>query len=47
MKFALIDVEKTNYPVIFMCRELEVSPSGYYAWCGRGPSKHAQDDEER
>lgn len=46
MKFALIDVEKTKFPVAFMCRELEVSASGYYAWCGRGPSQHAKDDEE-
>lgn len=46
MKFALIDVEKTSFPVAFMCRELEVSTSGYNAWCGRAPSKHAQDDEE-
>ena len=46
MKFALIDAEKTGYPVEFMCEQLEVSRSGYYAWRDRGPSKHAQDDEE-
>src|ERR1043165_408754 len=27
-----------------MCRELDVSTSGYYAWRHRGPSKHANDD---
>ena len=46
MKFALIDVEKTEFPVAFMCRELDVSTSGYYAWRDREPSKHAKDDVE-
>lgn len=27
-----------------MCRVLEVSTSGYYAWIRRSPSKHAQSD---
>ena len=29
-----------------MCRVLGVSPSGYYAWRGRGRSRHARRDEE-
>ena len=45
MKFALVDAEKTNFPVDFMCEQLEVSRSGYYAWRDREPSKHAKDDE--
>jgi len=28
-----------------MCRLLEVKVSGFYAWCRRGPSRHAWDDE--
>jgi len=29
-----------------MCRQLGVSPSGYYAWRTRAPSKRTQDDAE-
>ena len=29
-----------------MCRVLDVSPSGYYSWRGRGRSRRAQRDEE-
>jgi len=32
------------YTIPFMCRMLNVSPSGYYAWLSRKPSKHAQDE---
>ncbi len=28
----------------FMCRIYDVSPSGYYAWLGRSPSKRAQEE---
>ena len=33
-----------HYTVPFMCRMLNVSPSGYYAWLKRKPSKHAQEE---
>lgn len=36
--FRFIDAEKTNHPVRMMCRLLQVSPSGFYDWQGRGPS---------
>jgi transposase InsO family protein len=32
------------YPVSFMCHQLEVSVSGYYAWRGRGPSARTHED---
>ena len=37
--------EKARFPVAFMCRQLEVSPSGFWEWCRRGPSQHALDDQ--
>lgn len=46
MKFAAIAdwAASKEYPVSFMCRELGVSRSGYYAWRTAGPSQRSKDD---
>ena len=37
---------QAHHRVVTMCRVLDVSPSGYYAWRGRRPSRRARRDEE-
>jgi putative transposase len=43
-RFRFVEQEKATYPVRILCRVLGVSPSGYYAWRGRGPSRRQQSD---
>lgn len=45
MKFAFIDAEKVAYPVGLLCRVLEVSRSGFYAWKSRSQSDRSKQDE--
>lgn len=35
---------RLHYTIPFMCRMLHVSPSGYYAWLTRQPSKRAREE---
>jgi transposase InsO family protein len=44
MRFAFIRVEKANYPVRVLCRVLEVSRSGYYAFEKHRPSARELSD---
>jgi putative transposase len=44
-RFRFVEQEKARYPVRVLCEAVGVSPSGYYAWRGRGPSAHAIADE--
>ena len=37
---------QATYPVATMCRLLEVSTSGYYAWCRRRPGRREAEDEK-
>jgi transposase InsO family protein len=45
MRFAFIDAEKAHHAVRTLCRVLEVSSSGYYAYLRREPSQRQQDDD--
>src|SRR5713226_294376 len=33
-----------DYPITVLCKTLEVSQSGYYAWKSREPSQHCRED---
>lgn len=44
MRFAFIDAEKARHAVTILCRCLQVTPSGFYAWAKRGLSARAQRD---
>jgi transposase InsO family protein len=46
VRFAWIAVEKAGYPVSVLCRCLDVTRSGYYAWAARGASVRAQVDQQ-
>jgi putative transposase len=43
-RYRFIDAEKDNHPVRIMCRVLEVSPSGYYAWHSRQDCERKRSD---
>ncbi len=45
-RFAFIRAEKAQYPASLLCSLLEVSRSGYYAWCVRPPSQRTLADRE-
>ena len=46
MRFAFVQREKADVPVATLCSVLNISRSGYYAWCERPESAHAQQDRQ-
>ncbi len=44
-RFRFIDAEKASYPVTILCRVLQVSRAGYYAWRQRPASTRTVHDE--
>ena len=43
-RFEAIQQQADEMPVSRLCEVLQVSCSGYYAWCGREPSQRQQED---
>ncbi len=44
--YELIEAERKNFAIRLMCRVLEISESGYYAWRNRKPSPRSQANEK-
>ena len=45
MRFAFIAAEKATFPVRLLCRTLQVSRAGFYAWQARPPAPRVGADE--
>jgi putative transposase len=43
--YRFVERQKADHPVTLLCGLLGVSPSGYFAWRRRPPSRRAVDDE--
>ncbi len=46
MTFQFIDDHRDEFPVSRMCKVLDVSRSGYYAWRGRPPSEREMENRK-
>jgi len=45
-RFRFIAAEKAHHPVVVLCRVLQVSASGYYAWVSRRPAARTRANDE-
>jgi len=45
VRFGFIAKHRGIWPLKWMCEVLDVSPSGFYSWLGRPPSRRAREDE--
>jgi hypothetical protein len=45
VRFAFIQTEKACFPVALMCRVLQVSRAGFYAWRTRPTAARTQQDQ--
>jgi transposase InsO family protein len=45
VRFAFIATEKAAFPVRLLCRTLQVSRAGFYAWQTRPPARRQHDDD--
>lgn len=46
MKYLFIEGEAINHAIVMLCRVLQVSRSGYYAWRCRGANRYARANEQ-
>jgi putative transposase len=46
VKFAFVRAHRRRWPAGVICRVLNVSRSGFYAWCRRAPSARARRNEQ-
>ena len=46
MKFAFIAKHRSIWPVMWLCKALDVSRSGFHTWLNRKPAKRTLENED-